>query len=201
MKTADHLEILKNQFLQSAYVKDAKSGYVVAKPFNLCIDSDILEIASRCWAEHFRSENIDVIVGLPDAGARLVSILANMLGISTILPAKRSTQVPGAWENIVTYENDSFTTSLKAVKSHIGFVPAGSRILIVDDVVARGETAIAAIAALQKKKVTVVGVAVLFDKTWQGGIERIKKETGVSVFSLISIEKITSDGQITLRKQ
>lgn len=198
MNSSDHIDILKDLFTQHAVVKDAKGGYIVAKPFNLCIDSDILEIASRCWAHEYRKHDIDAIVGLPDAGARLVSILANMLGISTILPAKRSAVVPGAWEDVVSYENDSFTTGQKGILSHIGFVQAGKKVLIIDDVIAYGDTAIAAIQALQDAGVEVVGFGVLFDKVWQGGLERITKDTGVSPFSLIRIQQISETGEITL---
>lgn len=198
MKPQDHLSILKRLFLENAKVKDAKTGYVVAKPFNLCIDSDILEIASRCWAQKYRAENIDAIVGLPDAGARLVSILANMLGISTILPAKRSSIVPGAWEDVVSYQNDSFTTGLKGIQSHIGFVRPGMRVLVIDDVIARGETAVAAIKALQEKGIIIVGLGVLFDKVWQEGVVQIKKETGIDTYSLIRVQHLSDSGEIQL---
>ncbi len=196
MKPQDHITILKKLFLKTSVVKDAKSGYIVAKPFNLCIDSDVLEIASRCWASQYRKVDIDAIVGLPDAGARLVSLLANMLGISVILPAKRSTILPGAWENVVTYQNDSFTTGQKGIQSHIGFVQKGRRVLVIDDVIARGDTAIAAIKALQANGVIVVGLGVLFDKLWENGAKQIKKETGVDTFSLISIQNISPKGEI-----
>lgn len=197
MKPQDHQLILREFFLKSAFVKDAKSGYIVAKPFNLCIDADILEIASRCWAHHYRKENIDAIVGLPDAGARLVSLLSNMLGIPTILPAKRSAIVPGGWEDVVSYENDSFTTGQKGVKSHIGFVQKGKRVLVIDDVVAHGDTAVAGLKALQDAGVEVVGMGVLFDKAWQGGLEHVEKETGIKVFSLIRLQTISPEGTIT----
>lgn len=199
MKPQDHITILKDLFLKNAVVKDAARGYIVAKPFNLCIDSDILEIASRCWANQYRKDDIDAIVGLPDAGARLVSLLANMLGISVILPAKRSAVVPGGWEDVISYTNDSFTTNQKGIQSHIGFVKPGMRVLIVDDVIAHGDTAVAAIQALQEKQATVVGLAVLFDKVWQDGIRQIKQKTHVETFSLINIMKITPDGKIELR--
>ncbi len=199
MTTLDKLEFLKHKFLESAFVRDAEKGYVVVKNFNLAIDPDVLEFASRCWAEHYHHDtHIDAIVGLPDAGARLVSVLGEMLRVKTILPSKRALVVPGAWEDIVSYSNKSFTTNQEEIKSHIGFIKAGARVLLVDDVVAHGNTAIAAIKALQAAEVEIVGLCVLFDKTWQKGAARIKEETGIEVFSLINIQKISADGTITL---
>jgi len=199
MTTTDKLTFLKNKFIQSAVVKDAQKGYVVVEDFNLAIDPDVLQFASRCWAEEYHHDtNIDAVVGLPDAGSRLVSILAEMLRVKKILPSKRTQVIPGAWQNVVSFSNSSFTTDQEDILSHIGFVTPKLRVLVVDDVVAHGTTAIAAIKALQKAKIEVVGLAVLFDKKWQGGIEKIKQETGVDTFSLISIKSISQQGKITL---
>lgn len=199
MTTQDKLDFLKQKFLQSAYVKDAAKGYVVVKSFNLAIDPDVLEFASRCWAEHYHHDtSIDAIVGLPDAGARLVSVLGEMLRVGVILPSKRSSVIPGAWEDVVSYANKSFTMDQQEIKSHIGFVKSGMRVLLVDDVIAHGNTAVAAIKSLQDRGVDVVGLAVLFDKSWQNGLTRIAAETQVKPFSLIHINEITPDGEIVL---
>lgn len=219
MAPVNKLRFLFDRFLESAYVKDAKKGYVVVKDFNLTIDPDVLQFASRCWADRYHHQtDIDAIVGLPDAGARLVSILAEMLRIPAILPSKRSLIVPGAWENVVSFSNSSFTMSTPVVssasssgvaesvatpgeiKSHIGFVKPGMKVLLVDDVVAHGNTAIAAITALQKAGAEVVGLAVLFDKTWQGGKAKVLAETGIDPYSLISIKTITPDGKLELEE-
>lgn len=191
MTTDDKLTFLKQKFLQTAYIKDAKTGYVVVKEFNICLDPDILQFASRCWAEHYHHDShIDAVVGLPDAGSRLVSLIGEMLRVKSILPSKRTSVAPGAWENVVSYSNHSFTTGQDEVMSCIGFVKPGMRILVIDDVVAHGSTAIAALKALQSAGAEVVGMAVLFDKLWQHGKEKVKQETGVDVYSLINIKEI-----------
>lgn len=189
---------LKTQFMECAYVKDAQKGYVVVPAFNLAIKNQVLQVASRAWAQEYQSRQIDAIVGLPDAGSRLVSVLAGLLKIEEILPSKRASVLPGAWQDVVSYRNPSFTTGQDDVLSHIGFVQSGTQVLVVDDVVARGDTAIAAIQALQKAGVTVVGLAVLFDKKWQGGVERIKQVVGVDTYSLISIKSISPEKEINL---
>jgi len=199
MTTQDKLQFLKKKFLESVYVKDAEKGYLVAESFNLAIDPDVLEFASRCWAEHYHAiKQIDAIIGLPDAGARLISVLGEMLRVSAILPSKRTNVIPGAWQDVVSYSNSSFTTSQDEILSHIGFVRAGMKVLIVDDVVANGTTAIAAVQALQAAGVDVIGLAVLFDKQWQGGITKIEAETGIEVFSLISVKEISQDNTILI---
>ncbi len=199
MTTDAKLLFLRQKFLECAFVKDIEKGYVVVKEFNLSIDPDVLEFASRCWAEKYHHDtHIDAIVGLPDAGSRLVSVLGEMLRVTTILPSKRSSVIPGAWEDVISYSNRSFTTGRDDIQSHIGFIKKGMRVLLVDDVVAHGNTAVAAIKALQDAGVEVVGLAVLFEKVWQKGTEIVKDETGVEVFSLIRIEEITAEGKLKL---
>lgn len=199
MTTHDKLSFLKQKFLDYAYVKDAEKGYIVVEGFNLAIDPDVLQFASRCWAEHYHHDtHIDAIVGLPDAGARLVSILAEMLRVRYILPSKRTTTVPGAWRNVVSFSNSSFTMAEEGVISHIGFVKPGMRILVVDDVIAHGNTAIAALEALKTAGAEIAGLCVLFDKVWQRGATEIKEKTGVEAFSLINIQEITPSGEIIL---
>lgn len=199
MTTDQKRVLLKQLFLDSAFVKDAEKGYVVVENFNLAIDPDILELASRCWADSFRDfKDIDAVVGLPDAGARLAPGLAEKLHAHAILPSKRVPHPPGAWKDVVSYSNSSFTTNQDEVKSHIGFVRPGMKVLLVDDVVAHGNTAVAAILALQAAGVEVVGLAVLFDKTWQKGTQRVSAETGITVTSLISIQEIQADGKLMI---
>jgi xanthine phosphoribosyltransferase len=199
MTTDQKLHFLKDLFLQSAFVKDAQKGYVVVQNFNLTIDPDILELAARCWADVYKDrKDIEAVVGLPDAGARLAPVLAEKLHVRYILPSKRVPTPPSSWQDVVSYTNASFTTNQDEVLSHIGFVKPGMKILLVDDVIAHGNTAVAAIEALQKANVEVVGLAVLFDKEWQKGRERIHQQTGVNSTSLISLKNISEEGKITL---
>lgn len=199
MNTTSKISFLKQKFLESAFVKDAATGYIVVKAFNILMDLDVLEFASRCWAEHYHHDtHIDAVVGLPDAGSRLTPLVGEMLRVKFILPSKRSAVVPGAWEDVVSFSNTSFTMGQGTIVSHIGFVKPGMRVLLIDDVVAHGSTAIAAIKALQERGAEVVGLAVLFDKSWQGGLAKITQETGVSVFSLISVKKIGKKGEVVL---
>jgi adenine/guanine phosphoribosyltransferase-like PRPP-binding protein len=201
MTAQDSISFLQHTFLEKAFVKDATKGYVVAEPFNLTIDPDVLRCASVCWADYFQTHHngeVDAVVGLPDAGSRLGFGLASLLSVKAILPAKRSDVIPGSWHDVVSYINESFTTNKSDVKSHIGFVKPGMKVVLVDDVVAHGNTAVAAIKALQEQGVEVVGLAVLFDKMWQKGAERITSETGVPVYSLIHLQEITPKGEIIL---
>lgn len=191
------IEQLKKIFLEQSRVTNIEKGYIVAEHFNITIKTTILKLLAEVWADEYRDEKIDAIVGLPQAGTALATALALELGAETILPTRKYA-LPGSWQNVVTYHADSFTNGVDRVPSYLGGIISDENILMVDDVAAHGTTGVAAIKALQKAGVNVVGLAVIFDKIWQGGVERIQEETGVPVHSLIRISEITSDGQIKL---
>jgi len=198
MTNFDKQDILKQRFLEVAEIVNLEKGYIKVVDFNLALDPDIIDLASKIWAEQYQHRtDIEAIVGLPDAGSRLVSIVADKIRIPRILPSKRVEEPPAAWEDTVSFVNSSFTQG-KDLVSQIGFVKPGKNILLVDDVVAHGSTAIAAISALQQAGVKVVGLMVLFDKVWQGGVAEIEKETGVPVFSIVRVAELTPEGTIRL---
>lgn len=193
---------LREWFLENAVVTDIKKGYIVVAELNIVLDTELLGLITNAWIQLFQNLEIDAIVGLPDAAGRLVSPLALALNIPTILPAKKHSY-PKGWEGlgeVVEYEAESFTGPTQEVMSaFIGGVIAGMRVLVIDDVVATGEVGASAILALQQAGVIVVGLGVIFDKVWQGGVEKIEHETGVPVSSLVSVDEITPEGKIKLR--
>lgn len=196
MTLSDQLhQALINHFLSTAVVKDPEKGYLVLRDFNLDLQPTLIARAAEWWAEQLADVPHDAMVGLPDAGSRLVLPLAMQLKTPRVLPAKRTQTVPGSWQNVVSYANQSFTMAQQAVPSHIGFVQPGQRIILVDDVVAYGDTALTAIKAIGEAGAEVVGLAVLFAKEWQGGVERITAQTGVPVHSVITVKSI-SNGEI-----
>lgn len=199
MKSSNTSAILQKEFLSIAKVQNREKGYIAAEPFNLALDPDLLSLVSRCWAEKYVEQpRIDAIVGLPDAGSRLVSVVADMLRVKKILPSKRTETAPSAWKSVISFSNGSFTTGKEDVISQIGFIEPGMRMLVVDDVVAHGTTAISALKAMQAQGVEIAGLAVIFDKVWQGGVAAIEQETGVPVYSLIRIQEITQNDEIIL---
>ncbi len=195
---------LKEQFLQDAKVFDAARGYLSVPSFNLRIDSRVLQAAARLVAAHFDDEKIQIVHGIPHSGTYFATAVSLALKNPVHLHSSRKDQfVPATWKEIMRQEVRSFTGSLGGVDVFSGlnfsFVRKGDRVLLVDDVCAKGDTAHVIIEALQKRGVVVVGFAVLFDKVWQGGIERVE-QMGVKTFSCIRVKRIDRNDQVQLLK-
>lgn len=197
-----NLQSVKDAFLSRTLVTNFEKKYLNAEPFNITIESDVLKNVMELWTDYVVSNHVqfDAIAGLPDAGNRYSTAFAleYLQRVSEtdkrplILPTKKNSY-PASWKNVVEYYANSFTGDMEKVPAYVGGVTNGQRILLVDDVIAKGDTAIAAIKALQQVGAEVVGLLVVFDKIFQGGYEEITN-LGVPVYSPIRVESVTQEG-------
>lgn len=162
----------------------------------------MLTAASEVIADHFHASKIDVIHGIPHGGNYLATAVALAMTGNIRLHASRKDQnIPTSWKEVYHQEVRSFTLSGEGAAVFAGinlsFVRPGERVLLVDDVCASGETGSNIVAGLIKRGVKVVGFAVMFDKLFQGGLERIAR-LGIEVYSCVRVKEITQAGQIKI---
>ncbi len=118
-------------------------------------------------ADHYRGK-IDFVVGLESRGFILAAPIAAELGVG-MLTARKKGKLPGPVIS-VDYELEYGTATLEL---RTETVPQGARVLIVDDVLATGGTASAAIELLRGCGAEVVGVLVLLELIELGGRDRL----------------------------
>ncbi len=203
------LSFLQTELLKDAKVLDHTKGYIAVSSFNLRMKPAILQAASRLITEHFAEDEITVIHGIPHSGNYLATAVALQMSQTEkhmdlrLHASRKDFSVPTSWKDIYRREVQSFTTSSGGMDVFSGitlsFARKGDKVLILDDICASGETGFKIIQGLQEKGVKVVGFAVLFDKIWQGGIERIES-LGVKTFSCVRVKEIKSNDQISLKK-
>ena len=201
---SNELAYLKEEFLRDAKVLDPDRGYISISSFNVRMKPQILASAATLIADHFKNDNIDIVHGIPHSGNYIATAVALELGGKTRLHSSRKDQnIPTTWKDVYREEVRSFTTSGDNMTVFSGinlsFVQKGDRVLLLDDVCATGETGYHIVSGLQKRGVTVIGYAVLFDKIFQGGLEYVAS-LGVKVFSCVRVEKIGARDQVTLRE-
>jgi len=195
-------EFLRQTFLKEARVLDARRGYISASSFNLRMQPEIIRSAAGVIADHFRTSRIDVIHGIPHGGNYLATAVALAMAGNVRLHASRKDQnIPTSWKEVYRQEVRSSSLSGDAgtvfAGINLSFVRPTERILLIDDICASGETGAEIITGLIKRGVKVAGFAVMFDKMFQGGLDRISK-LGIETYSCIRIKEIASDGQIKI---
>lgn len=196
------LDFLKKEFLAEAKVIDVDRGYISVSSFNLRMKPEVLAEAAKLIANFFKNEKIDTVHGIPHSGNYLATAVALALGGQVRLHSSRKDQnIPASWKDVYRQEVRSFTTSTAGMDVFSGinlsFVKKGDRVLLLDDVCARGETGYKIVKGLQERGVKVVGFAVLFDKVFQGGLDYVAG-LGVKVFSCIRVKKIGSNDKVEL---
>jgi adenine phosphoribosyltransferase len=198
------LAYLREEFLHDARVIDVERGYISISSFNLRMKPQVLQTAANVIAHEFEDDRIDIVHGIPHSGNYLATAVAMELGGGVRLHASRKDQtIPASWKDVYRAEVRSFTTSSAGATVFSGinlsFVQKGDRVLLVDDVCATGESGYHLVSGLEKRGVTVVGYAVLFDKIFQGGLDYVAT-LGVKVFSCVRVAKIGAHDRVELAK-
>ncbi|RIJ76430.1 adenine phosphoribosyltransferase [Nakamurella silvestris] len=113
-------------------------------------------------------EPFDLVAGL-DARGFLFGAAVAMYSGTGVLAVRKAGKLAGA----VIGEDYDLEYGSARIELHPDDVPTGSRVLIVDDVLATGGTAAAAIRLLERAGAVVVGVSVAMELHALGGRARI----------------------------
>jgi len=119
------------------------------------------------------------VLGIEARGFILGAALAARLGVGFV-PARKPGKLPAA----VDRESYALEYGSDSLEVHRGSFTPGERVLVVDDVIATGGTAAAAVALARRQGAVVAGVAVLIELTFLQGRARLPAD--VDVFAAIA---------------
>ncbi len=132
------------------------------------------------FADRFRSSKPTAILAAESRGFIFAAPLAIELG-AAFVPVRKPGKLP--------YETRKFQYDLEygsdTLEMHVDAVEPGSRVLLVDDLLATGGTIEACLKLAQESQAEVVGCAFLIELTFLNGRDRLK---GQDVFSLLKYD-------------
>jgi adenine phosphoribosyltransferase len=126
--------------------------------------------------------NIDVVAGIESRGFITGSVLAHRLGVGFV-PIRKPGKLPGetlSEEYELEYGKDK-------IEVHKADIPAGSKVLLVDDLIATGGTALAACNLLKKLGADIVECSFIVDLPDIGGKKKLV-DAGYKVFNIVEFE-------------
>jgi adenine phosphoribosyltransferase len=135
-----------------------KPGIVFKDLTPLLADPEGLRAAVDQIVGNHAVGSIDKVVGIEARGFLLAAPVAYLLGAG-VVPIRKPGKLPGD-VHVRSYDLEYGSNTLEVHQD--AFAP-GDRVLIVDDVLATGGTAAAAVHLVELCEATVVGVAVLLE--------------------------------------
>ena len=145
-------------------------------------DSNAFRDVINIFYEKLKNQKIDKIIGIESRGFIFGAPLAYKLNVGFV-PIRKKGKLPG--ETIfatydLEYGTDQIEIHTDALKKH-------ERVILIDDLIATGGTALAAIELINKMEAQIIENLFFIDLTFLGGSESIKK-LGHKVFSICNYE-------------
>ncbi len=130
--------------------------------------------------KQYADAEIDIVVGIEARGFIFGGAIAYLLNAGFV-PARKQGKLPAETVR-AEYELEYGTD---AIEIHRDAISKGQRVLIVDDLLATGGTAAAAVELVEKLEGELVGIAFLIDLTFLNGREKLQ---GRKITSLVDYD-------------
>jgi len=145
-----------------------KSGIMFRDITTLIKDPVGLKLCIDDFTERYKAMDVDVVVGIDSRGFILGGALAYLLG-KGFVPVRKKGKLPAETES-ESYELEYGTDTIEIHKDAI--VP-GQKVIIIDDLVATGGTALAAARLVKKLGGEVIELAFIVDLPDIGGSKKL----------------------------
>jgi len=167
------------------YIRDVpdfpKPGIVFKDITPLLADPAALAEAVTQLVQPFALGGVDLVVGVESRGFIFGALAAQRLGVGFV-PIRKPGKLPA--ETISeSYELEYGTDS---VEIHADAIPAGQKVLMVDDLLATGGTAEAACKLVKKLDGDIVGAAFVIELSFLPGRAKLDA-LGISTHALIDV--------------
>ncbi|MBU6308384.1 MAG: adenine phosphoribosyltransferase [Planctomycetes bacterium] len=145
-----------------------KPGILFRDITPLLADAGAFAAAIRALAEPWRTAGVMAIAAVEARGFLFAGPLALELGVG-VIPVRKPGKLPA---DTIAHEYD-LEYGRDRLEMHKGVLPAGGRVLVVDDVLATGGTAAACMKLIEAAGGHVVGASFLVEIAPLGGRERL----------------------------
>lgn len=159
-----------------------KPGILFRDVTTLFRNPEGFERAVIAMARPFRAEHIHAVAGIEARGFILGGAIADRLGCGFI-PIRKKGKLP--WKTIG--QDYTLEYGVDTIEIHEDAIGHGERILIVDDLIATGGTAEAAIKLIKSTGGAIVGSTFVIDLPDLGGKKLIESH-GVQAHALMTFE-------------
>ena len=160
------------------------------------LDTGLLFRMGEELARRFREDKPDIVLTVEASGIALALTCARALGDLPVVFAKKSATVVQS-ADLAQAKVYSFTHKREnVIRVDKQYLPAGSRVLIVDDFLADGQACQGMLALCAQTDCKVVGIGIGIEKGFMPGGKNLR-DMGIKLSSLAVVSAI-EDGKIIL---
>lgn len=162
------------------------------------IDVKLTREMGRAFGEAFKDDQVDIVLTIESSGIGVAIAAAQHLGDIPVVYAKK-----GATRNtsadVFTANVYSFThQKMNVIRVDRKYLPAGSRVLIIDDFLANGEAVEGLTSILAQANCPCAGVGICIEKGFQPGGDKLRA-SNLKYLPLAVVDAI-DNGKIILRE-
>lgn len=161
------------------------------------LDAALLDELGAEFYRRFDGAGVQRILTVEASGIALACFAARHFRVPAVFAKKaRSSNLPAG---VYSAPVHSYTHSTE-YQVHVAreFLPAGERVLIIDDFLAHGAALDGLARIVEKAGCTLAGAGIAIEKGFQGGGDRLRSG-GVRVESLAIVDAMEPDGSIRFR--
>jgi len=159
-----------------------KEGVMFRDITTLIDDPEGFNMVTEKFVNRYKGKGIDKIVGIESRGFIFGSVLAQKLGIGFV-PIRKKGKLPAETEQ----EEYELEYGKDVIEIHKDAVSSGMNVLVIDDLIATGGTALAACNLVRKLGGNVIECGFVIDLPDVGGRKKLEN-SGYKVFSLVEFE-------------
>lgn len=157
-----------------------KPGIVFKDITSLLNKKDIFEKVMKHLEERYKEYNLDYVAGIDSRGFIFGAALATRLGVGFV-PVRKKGKLP----RTTVCEKYELEYGYDEVELHLDAFNGeeNSRVLLIDDIIVSGGTAVAAAKLIKKLNVELVETCFLLDIELLNGVKKLSKFS--SVYSML----------------
>ena len=159
-----------------------KNGIMFRDITTLLKDPMGLQLTINLLADRYKAVQVNKVAGIEARGFIIGAALAYLLGVGFV-PIRKKGKLPSK-----TIGHDyELEYGIDRIEMHTDAVVSGEKVLLVDDLIATGGTAEAAVLLIEKMGAVVIECAFVINLTELGGRRRLEKQ-GCSVYALTEFD-------------
>ncbi len=162
------------------------------------VDTALAVQIGQAFHQAFADERVDCVLTVEASGIVFALTTAMAFGNIPVVFAKKG-ETRNVTGEAYTADVYSFTHQrIYAVRVEKACLPAGSRVLLIDDFLANGEALLGLMDIARQAECEVVGAGVCVEKGFQSGGAKLRQR-GVRVVSLATVDSICGN-RVNLRE-